>query len=116
MVGASEADPVEISETVIDLESETTYYYCAIGENEGGVSFGEVASFTTGQAITAPRVRPRRFFLAAPPTFPLPENAEKGGAFYPTPILSSLRQMVTRKQPETTQQMRLSHGRNLPVC
>ena len=46
--------PFSYSQTLSSLSPGTTYYYCAIGSNTYGTSFGEVQSFTT--AANAPSV------------------------------------------------------------
>ncbi|HMV67851.1 MAG TPA: hypothetical protein PKA64_13460, partial [Myxococcota bacterium] len=46
--------PVTFSQSVSSLQPGTTYYYCAIGSNSYGTSFGAVGSFTT--SANAPSV------------------------------------------------------------
>lgn len=43
----SDLTPQPVSVTVTNLLPLTTYYYCAIGSNERGVSYGAVRTFTT---------------------------------------------------------------------
>ena len=40
-------DPVGFEQAVADLSPNTTYFYCAAADNQGGASFGAVLSFTT---------------------------------------------------------------------
>jgi hypothetical protein len=44
---------VNFAQSALGLSANTTYYYCAIGNNEGGTTTGSVQSFTTS-AITPP--------------------------------------------------------------
>ena len=54
---ASAATGDEFHHDLTGLTAGTTYYYCAYVENEVGQSLGEVQSFTTPTAATAPTVR-----------------------------------------------------------
>ena len=45
--------PQGYTQVVTGLSPAVTYYYCAIGNNAGGTSFGSIQNFTTQNAITA---------------------------------------------------------------
>ena len=46
--------PVSYSNSISGLISSTTYYYCAIASNSGGIGFGAIVSFTTAAPPSPP--------------------------------------------------------------